>query len=299
MRDMRNNVHAAVRAAFAVVLGATAGLFGALNAPAFAQNCRGNPHALGTSRVLELAPGELTRVGLMQYPQTLPLADKEVVLTFDDGPRPPFSDKVLDILAEQCVWATYFLVGEMARTYPATVRRIYEAGHTIGTHSEDHPTHFEKLPIEKARQEIDQGIADVGAALGDPNDLAPFFRIPGLARSDEVEQELAARSLVVFSSDTVADDWYRRIGPGEIVRRAMRRLEARGKGILLLHDIHPGTVLALPMLLERLKAEGFHVVHVVPAITKPIEVAGDHGRPAAPPGGPEASAGDGGEPSVH
>jgi peptidoglycan-N-acetylglucosamine deacetylase len=255
-------------------LGIAAGWLGV--APALAQQCPGHPDALGTSRVLALDPDGPTRFGVMQYPQTLPLADKEVVLTFDDGPLPRYSNQVLDILAAQCVRATYFLVGEMARAYPDVVRRIYQAGHTIGTHSEDHPSHFQKLPIEKVRQEIDEGIADVGAALGDPQALAPFFRIPGLARSDEIEDELAARSLIVFSSDTVADDWRRRIRPRDIVARAMSRLEKRGKGILLLHDIHAGTVAALPELLKKLKEAGFHVVHVVPAPTERIEIAGQH-----------------------
>jgi peptidoglycan-N-acetylglucosamine deacetylase len=268
MRSLR----ASVLLVFAAAVGAIAGVATAM--PARAQECPGNPDVLGTERVLVLEPGELTRVGVMQYPRTLPLADKEVVLTFDDGPLPRYSNQVLDILAAQCVKATYFLVGQMARTYPGVVRRIYEAGHTIGTHTEDHPSHFQKLPIEKVRQEIDDGIADVGAALGDPGALAPFFRIPGLARTDAIEDELAARSLVVFSSDTVADDWHRRIKPADIVGRAMSRLEARGKGILLLHDIHPGTVAALPELLKKLKEQGFHVVHVVPAAVNRIEIAG-------------------------
>lgn len=265
------------------VLGAATGFIGPFAvAPALAQQCPGHPDALGTSRVLVLDPNGPTRFGLMQYPQTLPLADKEVVLTFDDGPLPRYSNQVLDILAAQCVRATYFLVGDMARAYPATVRRIYEAGHSIGTHSEDHPSRFRKLPIEKVRQEIDEGIADVGAALGNPEELAPFFRIPGLERSDAIEDELAARSLIVFSSDTVADDWHRRIKPRDIVARAMSRLEKRGKGILLLHDIHPATVVALPELLKKLKEAGFRVVHVVPAaIGGRIEIAGE--RASAPP----------------
>jgi peptidoglycan-N-acetylglucosamine deacetylase len=121
------------------------------------------------------------------------------------------------------------------------------------------------LPIEKVRWEIDEGITEVGTALGDPKQLAPFFRVPGLARSDAVEKELAARSLVVFCSDTVADDWHHRITPSKIIALAMKRLEARGKGILLLHDIHPATVAALPGLLKDLKEQGFHVVQVVPA----------------------------------
>ena len=264
------------KSTFAIALGAAiaaAGVF-AFSGAARAEDCPGYPDALGTSRVLVVEPGEFSQVGIMQYHQSLPLADKEVVLTFDDGPIPRYSNAVLDILAAQCVKATYFLVGAMARAYPATVRRIYEEGHTIGTHTEDHPARMQKLPIDKVRHEIDDGIADVGAALGDPTELAPFFRIPGLARTDAIDQELAARSLIVFSSDTVADDWHRRIKPADIVSRAMSRLEARGKGILLLHDIHPATVAALPELLARLKAAGFHIVHVVPAAAEQIQTAG-------------------------
>ncbi len=251
---------------FAAACAAIAAVAGALLAaqPARAQECPGKPNALGTSRVLALEPGELTQVGVMQYPQSLPLADKEVVLTFDDGPLPPYSNKVLDILAEQCVKATYFLIGKMAQAYPSVVRRIHQEGHTIGSHTEDHPLRMHKLPIDKIRWEIDQGIADVGAALGDPNELAPFIRIPGLSRSPVIEEEAAARSLVIFSSDTVADDWHRHIKPRDIVSRAMSRLEKRGKGILLLHDIHKSTVAALPELLKELKEKGFRVVHVIP-----------------------------------
>jgi len=238
-----------------------------------AANCPGHPDALGTSRVLALDPTKYPRVGRMQYPDSLPLNDKEVVLTFDDGPLLPYSDQILDILASQCVKATYFLVGEMARAFPATVRRIYEEGHTIGTHSEDHPTRFGQLPVEKMRHEIDRGISDVSAALGDSKYLAPFFRIPGLARSDLVESELAARGLSVFSSDTDADDWHHRISGQQIIVLAMRRLEARGKGILLLHDIHPATVAALPGLLKELKDKGFHIVQVVPAASYVIAMA--------------------------
>ncbi len=238
-----------------------------------AANCPGHPDALGTSRVLALDPTEYPRVGRMQYPDSLPLNDKEVVLTFDDGPLLPYSNQILDILASQCVKATYFLVGEMARAFPATVRRIYEEGHTIGTHSEDHPTRFGQLPVEKMRHEIDWGISDVSAALGDSKYLAPFFRLPGLARSDLVESELAARRLTVFSSDADADDWHHRISGQQIIALAMRRLEARGKGILLLHDIHPATVAALPGLLKQLKDKGFHIVQVVPAASYVIAMA--------------------------
>jgi peptidoglycan/xylan/chitin deacetylase (PgdA/CDA1 family) len=238
------------------------------------QTCLGNPDALGTSRVLPIDFGAYQQVGRMQYPDSLPLNDKEVVITFDDGPLPPYTDQVLNVLASQCVKATFFMVGEMAHSFPSTVRRVYEEGHTIGTHSEHHPVGFGKLPPDRMHQEIDGGIADVSAAFGgDSRYLAPFFRIPGLERSDLLESELAERGLIIFSADVVADDWHRDITPAKIVALAMSRLEKRGKGILLLHDIHPKTVAALPGLLQQLKEQGFHVVQVVPSAAYEVAMA--------------------------
>ncbi len=249
-----------------------AGVFAA--APARAQNCPGHPDALGTSRVLVVSPEDYERLGTIQYKHTLPLADHEVVITFDDGPLPPWSDKALNILNAQCVKVAYFIIGRMAQEFPGIVRREYEAGDTIGTHSEDHPLGFQKLSGEKLAYQIDGGIAAVDSALGDPEELAPFFRIPGLGRSPIVEDALADRSLVVFSADVVADDWFHHITPAQIVQRAMSRLEKRGRGILLLHDIHPWTVAALPELLKELKDNGFHVVQVVPPAPTSPDLAG-------------------------
>ena len=258
---MRNVTTGVLTASLAIALSAATDIKAAWTA----ESCPGNPDALGTSRVLTIDPDEYPRVGAMDHAAELPLSDKEVVLTFDDGPLPRYSNPILDILAAQCVKATFFLVGEMARAYPATVRRIFADGHTIGTHSEDHPLPFGKLPRSLVEYEIDRGIIDVAAALGDPRQLAPFFRVPGLAHSDVIESELAARHLVSFGSDTVADDWHHRISPRKIIALAVSRLEARGKGILLLHDIHSATVAALPGLLNDLKKRGFHIVQVVPS----------------------------------
>ena len=230
-----------------------------------AEDCSANPDALGTSRVLTIDPAQFPKVGAMAHALALPLEDKEVVLTFDDGPSPKYSNQILDTLAAQCVKATFFLVGEMARNHSATARRMFAEGHTIGTHSEDHPLRFGKLSTDLVEWQIDKGILDVGVALGDHRQVAPFFRVPGLARSDIIDNELAARHLVWFSPDTDADDWHRGISSKKIVALAMSRLEARGKGVLLLHDIHRATADALPEILKELKQKGFHVVHVVPA----------------------------------
>jgi len=231
--------------------------------------CPGNPNALGTSRVLTISPSEFNKIGRMQYKQTLPLNDHEVVITFDDGPLPPYSNIILDILASQCVKATYFLIGRMAHQYPSIVRRIYNAGHTIGTHTQNHPFALQRLPLQRVGSEVEGGIASVDAALGDPKALSPFFRIPGLARTNAIDNYLASKRLVTWSADVVADDWFRRIAAKTIVQRAIQRLEAKGRGILLLHDIHPATAMALPMLLKELKARGFHVVQVVAAGDRP------------------------------
>src|SRR3954471_747064 len=237
---------------------------GAFAAPASAADCPGNPGALGTSRTLVVDPGEHPRIGTMQYDETLPLQDHEVVLTFDDGPLPPHSTKVLGILASQCVKATFFIIGRMARSFPEGVRQVRDAGHSIGTHTQNHPLSMNRMPVERARQEIDDGIAATKAALGDGGGLAPFFRIPGLLRADAVEDYLASKDIQVWSADFPADDWHH-ISANRVFDIAMRRLEAKGKGILLLHDIQARTVGALPRILEALKARGYRIVHVVPA----------------------------------
>lgn len=222
------------------------------------------PDALGTSRTIVVDPKEHPRIGTMQYGETLPLEDHEVVLTFDDGPLPTHTNAILDILAAQCVKATFFMVGRMAKEFPQDVRRVHDAGHTVGTHSENHPFQFGNLPPERMAAEIDDGIAHVSAALGDPSLLAPFFRIPGLRRSDTVEAALGNRGIMNWSADFPADDW-RRISPAQVTHFALSRLEAKGKGVLLLHDIQARTQAALPVILRELKARGYHIVHVVPA----------------------------------
>jgi peptidoglycan/xylan/chitin deacetylase (PgdA/CDA1 family) len=200
----------------------------------------------------------------MQYAETLPLQDHEVVLTFDDGPLPPHSTQVLDILATQCVKATFFIIGRMARDFPEGVRKVRDAGHSVGTHTQNHPLSMNRMPIERARQEIDDGIAAITAALGDSSTLAPFFRIPGLSRAEAVEDYLASKGIQTWSADFPADDW-RHVSSARVYDLALKRLEAKGKGILLLHDIQARTVAALPRILHDLKARGYRIVHVVPA----------------------------------
>ena len=242
------------------------GLLSGVRAAAAAEDCPGHPDAIGTSRTLVVDPREHPRIGTMQYGETLPLRDHEVVLTFDDGPLPRNSDQILAILAAQCIKANFFLIGERARAFPEGVRKLRDAGHTIGTHSFDHPLTMNKMPIERVKAEVDDGIAAVKAALGPDADksLAPFFRIPGLMRAEAVEDYLASQGIQTWSADFPADDW-RHISSQRVYDLAIQRIEAKGKGILLLHDIQARTVAALPRILATLKQRGYHIVHVVPA----------------------------------
>ena len=218
--------------------------------------------ALGVSRIVEIDASPGLRVGSIQYGHPLPLRPKEVVLTFDDGPLAGSTGRVLDALAEECVKATFFLVGRMARAYPALARRIEAAGHTIAAHSHTHPYHMKNLPVETAKQDIERGFEAISAALGDNAEPAPFFRYPGLSRTAALDAYLVSRGVAIFSADVVGDDW-QGIGAEQILDRVLRRLQRRNGGIVLLHDIKPATADMVPALLRQLKAGGYKIVHIV------------------------------------
>src|SRR5262245_20450734 len=125
---------------FSLIAGAASG-----TSAAMAADCPGNPNALGVSRTLVVDPTEHPLLGVLNYRESLPLNDREVVLTFDDGPLPPYTTHVLDVLASECIKATFFLVGRMAQGYPHLVKRIQADGHTIANHSQNHPFTFHKM----------------------------------------------------------------------------------------------------------------------------------------------------------
>jgi len=208
-------------------------------------------------------PIEYPEIGTLQYSGTLPLRENEIVLTFDDGPHPKFTCRVLDALAFEGVKATFFLVGEMALKYPSVVRRIYVDGHTVASHTQNHYLPFTSLSETKAKQEIEMGISSIGAALGGVDYVAPFFRFPGLGKSLVMEDYLKTRCLSIWSADFGADDW-KKISAADVIDRAERRVMQKRKGILLLHDIHFRTVMALPALLRNLKQSGYRMIHTLP-----------------------------------
>lgn len=233
-----------------------------------------NPDALGVARTIAVgAPGGL-HIGQKTYPQTLALADKDVVLTFDDGPLPGLTDKVLAALAAECVRATFFVIGRNAQANSDLVKRAAKAGHTIGHHSWSHPfVTLRGLQPAAAIAEITRGIDATQRAAGQgpltaDRPAVPFFRFPGFADTPETIAWLDAHGVAVFGADVWASDWLPQTPEGQL-ELTMKRLEAKRGGILLLHDIRAQTVAMLPMLLRRLKQQGYKIIHLQPGSVKP------------------------------
>jgi peptidoglycan/xylan/chitin deacetylase (PgdA/CDA1 family) len=243
-----------------LILLAVIGLFSQMAAAA---ECPGNPDALGTERVLAVDGAATPRVGRKSFPTTLPLGPKEVVLTFDDGPNPGTTERVLNALKRECVRSTFFLIGKHAESHPELVRRTFADGHTIGNHSYSHPW-LSQIMSERAQAEIDRGFAAIQAALGPSHKMAKFFRFPGFTATAALLDNLEKRHIPVFGADLWASDW-NPMTPAETMSLTLRRLTATDGGILLFHDTQPHTAAMLPEFLRELKRRGFRIVHIVPA----------------------------------
>jgi peptidoglycan/xylan/chitin deacetylase (PgdA/CDA1 family) len=236
-----------------------------------------HPGTLGTSRVLAVDAATTPRVGLKSFPETLPLGDHEVVLTFDDGPWPATTPRVLAALAHECVHATFFLIGRSASEHPDLVRRIAAEGHTVGHHTWRHPS-LMRMTLSAATEEIDRGIAADemalhGVAARIPS--TPFFRFPGFESTPATLELLQSRGIVVFGADLWASDW-NPMTPQQELKLLTDRLSIAGRGIILLHDPKARTAAMLPAFLRYLADNHYRVVHIVPA-------AHDH-VPATPGG---------------
>lgn len=227
--------------------------------------------ALGTSRVLAVEPAATPRVGLKSFPQTLPLGDHEVVLTFDDGPWPATDRKILAALAQECVRATFFLIGKSASAYPELVRRMAAEGHTVAHHTWTH-RNLKHMKPDAAIGEIDKGIAAVEAALhgkATTTPSTPFFRFPYFEMTQATLDALQKRGIAVFGADLWASDW-NPMTPAEQLKLLTERLQAARRGIILLHDPKAQTSAMLPAFLRWLRENKYRVVHIVPAGAKNV-----------------------------
>ncbi|MGH6846686.1 MAG: polysaccharide deacetylase family protein [Methylocella sp.] len=225
------------------------------------------PEALGVARTFEVGTSGGLQVGLKTYPRSLALDDREIVLTFDDGPAPQTTPRILDTLAAQCVKATFFLVGRNAEALPALVKREVAEGQTVAHHTFSHPAATLRQMSEKAAQEeILRGFAaDDKAAYGTAGSAPKvrFFRFPGFADTPELVAWLSAQNIAVFGADFWASDWTL-MTPEQELALILTRLEKERRGILLLHDTKQQTADMLPGLLQELKKRGYKIVALAP-----------------------------------
>jgi peptidoglycan/xylan/chitin deacetylase (PgdA/CDA1 family) len=220
-----------------------------------------NPNALGVTRTVEIDTTGGPGFGFEHFRQHDFLRDKEVVLTFDDGPWPT-TPAVLKALAEECVKATFFNIGKHATYYPEIVRQVAAAGHSVGSHTWSHAD-LSRKKKEEAIDEIEKGISAVAWALGEQGQAAPFFRFPALRHPPELVTYLGERNVAIFSTDMDTFDFKMR-KPEQVVNSIMTRLKKNGKGIVLMHDFQQATSHAVPEILAQLKANGYKIVHMKP-----------------------------------
>ncbi|MFS2318676.1 polysaccharide deacetylase family protein [Maricaulis sp. D1M11] len=222
---------------------------------------------MGTARTIELDVRGGAEIGTMQYTDTLDLAPGEIVFTFDDGPSPDYTLEILDTLDTHCVKAVFFLVGLYADRHPELVREIWSRGHTVANHTWSHQLLHRVGPVTGGR-EVERGFDAINAALlglqtevGEPAQSAPFFRFPGLNHTRHLRTQLAGDDIAVISCDIGTDDW-RRISSDSVYQRALRNIESRGSGVVIMHDTHARTATALPRLLDTLAERGYRAVHL-------------------------------------
>src|SRR4051812_28233144 len=224
--------------------------------------CSGAPDALGVSRVVQIDTTGGPGFGFEHFKQLDFLKDKEVVLTFDDGPWQVNTPSVLKTLADQCTTGIFFPIGKHATYYPEILKQVAAAGHSVGAHTWSHANlNNKKLNEQQRKDEIEKGFAAVKWALGAPP--APFFRFPALQHPPEMVSYLGERNIGIFSCDLDSFD-FKSSKPQQVVDTIFRKLDKLGKGIILMHDFQKHTAEALPEILRRLKAGGYKVVQMKP-----------------------------------
>jgi len=261
MSNMRAGLAFIVAVAAALAAGSAAAQNGEGAKVITAADCTGHPNALGVARVVEIDTTGGPGFGFEHFKAYDFLRDKEVVLTFDDGPWPGHTPDVLKALADHCTRAMFFPIGKHAGWHPEILKQVAAAGHTIGSHTWSHKDlSNKKLTPDDAKAEIEKGISAVSIALGG-QPIAPFIRFPALRHPPEMVAYVGSRNIAMFSTDIDSFDFKAR-KPEQVVDNVMKKLDKRGKGIILMHDFQQATAHGVATLLARLKDGGYKVVQV-------------------------------------
>ncbi|MFA1541477.1 polysaccharide deacetylase family protein [Actinomadura monticuli] len=217
------------------------------------------PTPAPTPRAASWTPGKLTALDkpVRELSDLAPPAPpKSIALTIDDGPSPAWTPKMLDLLAEHGIHATFFIIGAQVKEYPKLTRRIADAGHQICNHTETHPITIAGLPKKRVRKEI----VEAHDRIADVTGVVPqFFRSPGGNWSKTVLEMVAEHDMLPVDWAVDPRDWARP-GVGRI-RRAM--LKGKENNIILCHDgggDRSQTLKALDSVIPKLKKRGLNFV---------------------------------------
>jgi cellulose synthase/poly-beta-1,6-N-acetylglucosamine synthase-like glycosyltransferase/peptidoglycan/xylan/chitin deacetylase (PgdA/CDA1 family) len=212
-----------------------------------------------------------------------------LALTFDDGPDPRWTPAILDILRQENVPATFFIIGKNGQAYPDLVRRLVNEGHEIGNHTFTHPN-LGEIPASLTELELNATQRLIESLIGRSTVLfrPPYFGDAEADKPQEVEPALLAQQLgyLMIGVRIDPDDWQLPVTADEIINRTLKRAadnnpETRGQ-VILLHDSggdRSATVEALPRLIHELKARGFRFV----PISELADLSRDQVMPAIPP----------------
>jgi len=216
--------------------------------------------ALGTSREFKVSTKDTAGIG-HGYP-SLGLAHGEIILTFDDGPVPGTTPAILDILAKECVRATFFMIGKRAEANSALAKLVRDGGHMIGSHSYSH-RELNSLPAAEARDDVLRGYEAVERAVfGQSADRPRLVRFPGFKSTPDLVSFVHDHHGAVVNTNISPADW--RGDPANVTFERLRALlDRQDRGIILLHDAQPETVKLLPMLLAEMKKRNMKVVALV------------------------------------
>jgi len=190
------------------------------------------------------------------------LPHKTVSLTFDDGPHPTLTPKLLDILRSENIKAHFFMVGRNTRLYPHIVKQIEADGHEVGCHSFTHPD-LRKLSFKGAVAEIEDGFEAILYVLGSPRTA---FRYPYGAKTTALQNYLLKTDTPEFFWNVDTLDWKHK-DPNYLYQYSVQKVAREQRGIILMHDIQPQTISMVPALIAYLKNNNYQT-----AVFRPTRV---------------------------
>jgi peptidoglycan/xylan/chitin deacetylase (PgdA/CDA1 family) len=243
-------------------------IYFALFNAAGATDCAYNAEKSMLSRVVavDAANGafEENNNGSVSFPsRPLVLKDKEIVLTFDQGPHPANTEHILNSLDRFCAKAVFFFAGSAALANPGMVREVARHGHTLAAGPWSASADLASLPLEEAKLEIEKGLSAVSKAAGGP--VAPFFRLAGAAPAPSLLAYLKERGVSLWPYDIASGDNEAGISAVKLFNQTVAKLHEKGKGVVQFHDTRKVTVDMLDDILLTAKQSGFKVVQPVPA----------------------------------